>query len=111
MERQVIIKGTAVQLSADQSDAYFYSRPLGSQLGAIVSPQSSIIPNRSILENQLHSLEQQHILEVQRPIHWGGYCVEPISVEFWQGRPNRLHDRIRYTIQDDLSWSIDRLAP
>ena len=111
MERQVIIKGTAVQLSADQSDAYFYSRPLGSQLGAIVSPQSSIIPNRSILENQLHSLEQQHILEVQRPIHWGGYCVQPISVEFWQGRPNRLHDRIRYTIQDDLSWSIDRLAP
>ncbi len=111
MERQVIIKGTAVQLSAEQSDAYFYSRPLGSQLGAIVSPQSSIIPNRSILENQLHSLEQQHILEVQRPIHWGGYCVEPISVEFWQGRPNRLHDRIRYTIQDDLSWSIDRLAP
>ena len=111
MERQVIIKGTAVQLSADQSDSYFYSRPLGSQLGAIVSPQSSIIPNRSILENQLHSLEQQHILEVQRPIHWGGYCVEPISVEFWQGRPNRLHDRIRYTIQDDLSWSIDRLAP
>lgn len=111
MERQVIIKGTAEQLSADQSDAYFYSRPLGSQLGAIVSPQSSIIPNRSILENQLHSLEQQHILEVQRPIHWGGYCVEPISVEFWQGRPNRLHDRIRYTIQDDLSWSIDRLAP
>ena len=111
MERQVIIKGKAVQLSADQSDAYFYSRPLGSQLGAIVSPQSSIIPNRSILENQLHSLEQQHILEVQRPIHWGGYCVEPISVEFWQGRPNRLHDRIRYTIQDDLSWSIDRLAP
>jgi pyridoxamine 5'-phosphate oxidase len=65
MERQVIIKGTAAQLSADQSDAYFYSRPLGSQLGAIVSPQSSIIPNRSILENQLHSLEQQHILEVQ----------------------------------------------
>lgn len=111
MERQVIIKGTAVQLSAEQSDAYFYSRPLGSQLGAIVSPQSSIIPNRTILEKQLHSLEQQHILEVQRPIHWGGYCVEPISVEFWQGRPNRLHDRIRYTILDDLSWSIDRLAP
>jgi pyridoxamine 5'-phosphate oxidase len=111
MERQVIIKGTAVQLSAEQSDAYFYSRPLGSQLGAIVSPQSSIIPNRTILESQLHSLEQQHIFEVQRPIHWGGYRVEPISVEFWQGRPNRLHDRIRYTIQDDLSWSIDRLAP
>lgn len=111
MERQVIIKGTAVQLSAEQSDAYFYSRPLGSQLGAIVSPQSSIIPNRSILEMQLQSLEKQHILEVQRPSHWGGYCVEPISVEFWQGRPNRLHDRIRYTIQDDFSWTIDRLAP
>ena len=111
MERQVIIKGIASPLTAEQSDAYFYSRPLGSQLGAIVSPQSSIIPNRSILESQLHSLEQQHILEVQRPIHWGGYRVEPISVEFWQGRPNRLHDRIRYTIQDDLSWSIDRLAP
>ena len=111
MERQVIIKGTAVKLSAEQSDDYFYSRPLGSQLGAIVSPQSSIIPNRTILENQLHLLEQQHNQEVQRPTNWGGYRVEPISVEFWQGRPNRLHDRIRYTIQDDLSWSIDRLAP
>lgn len=111
MERQVIIKGTAVKLSAEQSDAYFYSRPLGSQLGAIVSPQSSIIPNRTILENQLHLLEQHHNQEVQRPTNWGGYRVEPISVEFWQGRPNRLHDRIRYTIQDDLSWSIDRLAP
>ena len=111
MERQVIIKGIASPLTAEQSDAYFYSRPLGSQLGAIVSPQSEIIPNRSVLETQLHDLEQQLNQEVQRPAHWGGYRVEPISIEFWQGRPNRLHDRIRYTIQDDLSWSIDRLAP
>jgi pyridoxamine 5'-phosphate oxidase len=111
MERQVIIKGTALLLSAEQSDAYFYSRPLGSQLGAIVSPQSEIIPNRTVLETQLHDLEQQHNQEVQRPAHWGGYRVEPISVEFWQGRPNRLHDRIRYTIQADFSWSVDRLAP
>jgi len=111
MERQVIIKGTALLLSAEQSDAYFYSRPLGSQLGAIVSPQSEIIPNRTVLETQLHDLEQQRNQEVQRPAHWGGYRVEPISVEFWQGRPNRLHDRIRYTIQADFSWSVDRLAP
>jgi pyridoxamine 5'-phosphate oxidase len=111
MERQVIIKGTAVKLTDEQSDAYFYSRPLGSQLGAIVSPQSDIIPNRTVLEEQLHDLEQQQNQEVLRPIHWGGYCVEPLSVEFWQGRPNRLHDRIRYTIQADYSWTVDRLAP
>ena len=111
MERQVIIKGIASPLTAEQSDAYFYSRPLGSQLGAIVSPQSEIIPNRSVLETQLHDLEQQLNQEVQRPAHWGGYRVEPISVEFWQGRPNRLHDRIRYTIQADNSWAVDRLAP
>lgn len=111
MERQVIIKGTAMKLTAEQSDAYFYSRPLGSQLGAIVSPQSDIIPNRTVLEEQLHDLEQQQNQDVQRPIHWGGYCVEPLSVEFWQGRPNRLHDRIRYTIQADYSWTVDRLAP
>jgi pyridoxamine 5'-phosphate oxidase len=111
MERQVIIKGTAMKLTAEQSDAYFYSRPLGSQLGAIVSPQSDIIPNRTVLEAQLHDLEQQQNQDVQRPAHWGGYRVEPLSVEFWQGRPNRLHDRIRYTIQADYSWSVDRLAP
>ena len=111
MERQVIIKGIATPLTAEQSDAYFYSRPLGSQLGAIVSPQSEIIPNRSVLETQLHDLEQQLNQEVQRPAHWGGYRVEPISVEFWQGRPNRLHDRIRYTMQADYSWAVDRLAP
>ncbi|MEY2691877.1 MAG: hypothetical protein RIT03_267 [Bacteroidota bacterium] len=111
MERQVIIKGTAMKLTAEQSDAYFYSRPLGSQLGAIVSPQSDIIPNRTVLEAHLHDLEQQQNQEVQRPIHWGGYRVEPLSVEFWQGRPNRLHDRIRYTIQADYSWTVDRLAP
>jgi len=112
MERQVIIKGTAKLLTAAQSDTYFASRPFGSQLGAIVSPQSEVIPNREYLESKLHVLEQSQAEHtIIRPENWGGYLVEPVSVEFWQGRPNRLHDRIRYTLQADLSWQIDRLAP
>jgi pyridoxamine 5'-phosphate oxidase len=112
LERQVIIKGTAVLLSAAQSDAYFYSRPFGSQLGAIVSPQSEVIPNRTFLETRLQELEQSHInAEPKRPANWGGYLVQPHSIEFWQGRPNRLHDRIRYTLDSDFTWNTDRLAP
>jgi len=112
MERQVIIKGTAMKLTAEHSDAYFYSRPFGSQLGAIVSPQSEVIPNRTFLESRLQELEQSHItIEPKRPTNWGGYLVQPHSIEFWQGRPNRLHDRIRYTLDSDFSWNVDRLAP
>ncbi|MES2485523.1 MAG: pyridoxamine 5'-phosphate oxidase [Bacteroidota bacterium] len=112
MERQVIIKGLAEKTSPNNSDGYFESRPHGSQLGAKVSPQSEVISSRSYLENNLKALETEFDgIEVPRPEHWGGYIVKPAEVEFWQGRPNRLHDRIRYKMQEDYSWKTDRLAP
>ncbi|MBO0340077.1 MAG: pyridoxamine 5'-phosphate oxidase [Bacteroidota bacterium] len=112
MERQVIIKGKAEKIAENLSDGYFESRPHGSQLGAVVSDQSEVVPSRDYLEEKLKELEQQYEdKEVPRPEYWGGYLVRPISIEFWQGRPNRLHDRIRYSLQDDLDWKIERLAP
>ena len=112
MERQVIIQGIAEKTSENISDGYFDSRPNGSKLGAIVSNQSEIISSRNSLEIQLKQLEQDfQNKEIPRPKHWGGFLVKPISVEFWQGRPNRLHDRIRFQLQADFSWKIDRLAP
>lgn len=112
MERQVIIKGKAEKVSKNISDGYFESRPEGSRLGAIVSPQSQVIPSREYLENNLKNLEKEFEgKDIPRPENWGGYLVKPVEVEFWQGRPNRLHDRIRYKLQDDFSWKIERLAP
>jgi pyridoxamine 5'-phosphate oxidase len=112
MERQVIIKGLAEKLPDTVSDNYFASRPKGSQLGALVSNQSEIIENREVLENELKSLEDKYQnKEVPRPKSWGGFLVRPLSMEFWQGRPNRLHDRFRFTLIDDLDWKIERLAP
>ncbi len=112
LERQVIIKGIAEKTSDIVSDNYFASRPEGSQLGAVVSDQSEIIPNRDFLETKLKALEKQwEGKQIPRPAYWGGFLVRPISVEFWQGRPNRLHDRILYTLQEDFNWKIDRLAP
>ena len=112
LERQVIIKGIAEKTSSMVSDNYFASRPTGSQLGAIVSDQSEVIPNRDTLEQKLKELEKQwEGKEIPRPSHWGGFLIRPISVEFWQGRPNRLHDRIRYNLLEDYSWSVARLAP
>ncbi len=112
LERQVIIKGIAEKVAENLSDGYFDSRPKGSKLGAIVSPQSQVIASRAVIENELSRLDKELINEdIKRPKHWGGYIVKPVSVEFWQGRPNRLHDRIRYQILEDYSWKIERLAP
>jgi pyridoxamine 5'-phosphate oxidase len=112
LERQVIIKGTAEKLAKNLSDGYFESRPVGSKLGALVSDQSSVIESRTILESKLSQLEKEYSgKEIERPEYWGGYLVRPVSIEFWQGRPNRLHDRIRYTLTDDFDWKMERLAP
>ncbi|MDR2222848.1 MAG: pyridoxamine 5'-phosphate oxidase [Flavobacteriaceae bacterium] len=113
MERQVIIKGIATKASQLQSDNYFDSRPVGSRLGAIVSEQSQVIASHQVLEDALNALEQSVKEEdIKRPAHWGGFVVKPVSIEFWQGRANRLHDRIRYTLTaDELDWNIERLAP
>jgi pyridoxamine 5'-phosphate oxidase len=111
-ERQVIIKGLAEKVAPNISDGYFESRPDGSKLGAIVSNQSEVIASRAVLEDRLQSLEEQFKgKEILRPEFWGGFIVKPVSVEFWQGRPNRLHDRIRYQLLEDFNWNIERLSP
>ena len=111
-ERQIIIKGTAEKIAENLSDGYFETRPKGSQLSTLVSQQSSIIDNRNYLDNKLKELEDEFEgREVPRPNYWGGYLVRPIEIEFWQGRANRLHDRIRYQLQKDYNWKIDRLSP
>lgn len=112
IERQVIIKGRANKVAEAVSDNYFSSRPLGSQLGAMASDQSSVIPNREVLEEKLKMLEEKYKnSEPKRPENWGGIVVSPLSIEFWQGRPNRLHDRFLYTLTDEYDWKIERLAP
>ena len=112
LEQQIIIKGTAEKLVENLSDGYFESRPEGSKLGAWASNQSTVVLSREELEKNIAFLEKQFEgKEIPRPKHWGGYLVKPISVEFWQGRPNRLHDRIRYTLEEDFSWKLERLAP
>ena len=111
MERQVIIQGTATKLPPEASDQYFQSRPRGSQMGAHVSNQSEVIENRFTLEKRLKFLEDQYKNKpIPRPTHWGGYVVSPHSIEFWQGRTNRLHDRLVY-IQKSSTWVIKRLSP
>ncbi len=111
LERQVIVKGIAEKINEEKSNAYFQSRPRGSQLGAWASYQSETISSRETLEGRLTSLESQYAnKDIPKPPFWGGYCVKPVSLEFWQGRPNRLHDRIRYTERND-TWKIERLSP
>ena len=111
-EREVSVAGEATKLPEAESDAYFKSRPRGSRLGAWASQQSAVVPDRAALEAKLKQLEAQYAgQEIPRPPHWGGYVLRPTRNEFWQGRPNRLHDRFRYTRQPDQTWRIERLSP
>jgi len=111
LERQVRIEGRVEKIADEETEAYFHSRPVGSQLGAWASDQSQIIPNRDVLEQRLADLTQQYQdQEIPRPLHWGGFRVIPSAIEFWQGRPSRLHDRLLYR-RNEGRWVIDRLAP
>ncbi|MEN5231389.1 pyridoxamine 5'-phosphate oxidase [Sphingobacterium faecium] len=112
LQRQVRIEGLIEKLPAEDSDEYFQSRPKGSRIGALASPQSETIPNRSFLEGRVADLEKQFENQevVPRPEFWGGYLIKPLYIEFWQGRSNRLHDRIAFQKVSD-SWKIIRLAP
>ena len=112
IERQIIIKGKTEKIPENLSDGYFESRPDGSKLGAWASDQSNVVPSRNYLDNRLALFEKQfENKEIIRPKNWGGYIVKPTSIEFWQGRPNRMHDRIKYTLQENYEWKIERLAP
>lgn len=112
LERQVRVTGAVTRLSAAESDAYFATRPRGSQLGAWASPQSRSLPDRAALERRFAALEAEHAgRPVPRPPHWGGFRVEPDEIELWEGRPNRLHDRVAYCRTADGRWERTRLAP
>ncbi|MCL4126812.1 UNVERIFIED_CONTAM: hypothetical protein GTU68_042587 [Idotea baltica] len=112
LERQVIIKGEAEKLAENLSDGYFESRPDGSKLGAWASNQSEVVASRAELDKELQSFKDKFEgKEITRPKYWGGFLIKPICLEFWQGRPNRMHDRIRYTLDKEFNWKKDRLAP
>lgn len=112
LERQVRIEGRVEKVSDAESDAYFHSRPVGSQLGAWASEQSQVVSSREVLDRRLQELKEKYQdRDIPRPPHWGGYRVIPTAIEFWQGRPNRLHDRLQYQRLEDGTWGIERLSP
>jgi pyridoxamine 5'-phosphate oxidase len=112
LERQVRITGLVEKISEEASNEYFSSRPRLSQIGAIASPQSQVIENRQWLDEKFNQMKKEIIKgKIQRPSNWGGYIVKPVIIEFWQGRPGRLHDRIQYTLQENGDWKMERLAP
>jgi pyridoxamine 5'-phosphate oxidase len=123
LERQIRIEGTVEKVSAAESDRYFNSRPASSRIGAWASPQSAVIENRMVIEQNVERYSSIFANDsIERPDHWGGYIVKPSSIEFWQGRSSRLHDRIKYTLENsaynaatdtrtELNWKIERLAP
>ena len=112
LERQVRVEGQVARVPRPVSEAYFRTRPRGSQLGAWTSEQSQVLENRDILETRLRELDERYReLDIPVPEFWGGYCVRPEVIEFWQGRPNRLHDRIRYRRKGETEWLLERLSP
>lgn len=112
LERQVKVVGLVSRVPQQESDEYFASRPEGSRIGAWTSPQSQVIENREWLDSRYQQLvKEMGGTRIQRPPHWGGYIVKPVIMEFWQGRPSRLHDRIQYTLEESGKWKIERLAP
>jgi len=112
LERQIRITGLVEKLTEKESSEYFRARPEGSRIGAWASPQSEIIESSEWLVQQVGQYEKKFSdSEIPRPPHWGGFMVRPVTIEFWQGRPNRLHDRLQYTLQESGNWKIERLAP
>src|SRR2546423_4771065 len=111
LERQIRIQGVIEKISSEESDIYFFSRPVGSRIGAWASHQSTVIDSRKILEENIKLYTEQFGENIPRPPHWGGYRIMPFVIEFWQGRSNRLHDRLRYSKNDNMNWKIERLAP
>jgi pyridoxamine 5'-phosphate oxidase len=112
LERQVKITGLVTKVSDKENDMYFNSRPQLSRIGAIASPQSQVIEDRLWLDEQFNKISKEmENKDIKRPAHWGGYMVKPVIIEFWQGRSNRLHDRIQYSLNENGSWKIERLAP
>ncbi|MBL7731188.1 MAG: pyridoxamine 5'-phosphate oxidase [Chitinophagaceae bacterium] len=112
LERQVRITGLVEKLDAEANDSYFDTRPEESRIGAVTSPQSQVIENRDWLDDRYKQLSKElKGKKIERPVHWGGYLVKPVLVEFWQGRPGRLHDRLQYSLETSGAWKLERLAP